>query len=147
MLLYSYSNAMWSYHYSEMSSHLKETLVISKRVITTNLNIEMVQFGVYLKLLRYTIRYDHQRGTQKLFWPCFLFWLLSVTHLQHSCGHYRAENSARIWSCSLKFVTGWKISNISDWFFVSVSVFEPKNVGKYNIHLKLMGVSHRHLSK
>ncbi len=52
MLLYSYSNAMSSYHYSEISSRLIETLVITKRVIKMNLNIEIVQFGVYFKAVK-----------------------------------------------------------------------------------------------
>jgi hypothetical protein len=40
---------MSSYHYSEISSCQINTLVIAKRVITTYLNIEIVQFGVNFK--------------------------------------------------------------------------------------------------
>jgi len=40
---------MSSYHFSEISSRLIDTLVISKRVITTKLNIEIVQFVIHFK--------------------------------------------------------------------------------------------------
>ncbi len=40
---------MSSYHYSEISNHLINTLVIATRVITMYLNIEIVQFRVHFK--------------------------------------------------------------------------------------------------